>query len=182
MSQEQLPLFVSSSFLYHPGLQAEVNLEKTEALIVSDKTGYKTCNRSVLPGTILHALIYCFVILIIVFSFTFALSVQHKKVRTYCTGRKLQSGGSTYTCSMFYDIRKKMRSEVLTLTGKLTMKEKEWKYWYQNGQLARIEHYKLLINKDHSDLPDTTSPYCRAGEQHSHYTAFSGIIKKLSYN
>lgn len=120
--------------------------------------GFKTGNHSV-PATVpvvalIHVLNYSIIILIILFSATLDLSAQHKKVKTYYTNKKLQSKGSTYTYSMFYDIKKKMRSNVLTLTGKITKKEKEWRYWYQNGQLARIENYKLLIDKELYDLPD----------------------------
>ncbi len=80
------------------------------------------------------------------------LSAQHEKVKTYYTNRNLQSKGSTYTYSIYYDVKsipKKFRT-----FGQLTKKEKEWKYWYQKGQLARIEHYKLVINKDWNDLRD----------------------------
>jgi OmpA-OmpF porin, OOP family len=80
------------------------------------------------------------------------LSAQHEKVKTYYTNKNLQSKGSTYTYSIYYDV-KSMPKKFRTF-GQLTKKEKEWKYWYQNGQLARIEHYKLVINKDWNDLRD----------------------------
>jgi outer membrane protein OmpA-like peptidoglycan-associated protein len=122
--------------------------------ILGVKTGNQTIPATFPAVSLEHIILYSFIILIILFSAPFDLSAQHKKVETYYTNGKLQSKGSTYTYSMYYDIKKMIRSNILTKTGKVTKKENEWKYWYQNGQLARIEHYKLLIDKELNDLPD----------------------------
>ena len=38
--------------------------------------------------------------------------------------------------------------------GKIEKREKEWDYWYQNGQVERIENYKLVKDNDPGSLPD----------------------------
>ncbi len=76
---------------------------------------------------------------------------QREKIKTFYTNRQLRSKGSTFTYPTFYDdkrIPKKLRT-----FSEITKKVKEWKYWYQNGILSKIEHYKLIINKDPKDLP-----------------------------
>jgi antitoxin component YwqK of YwqJK toxin-antitoxin module len=38
--------------------------------------------------------------------------------------------------------------------GEIEKKGKEWKYWYQNGQISRIENYRFIKDKNPYDLPD----------------------------
>ena len=80
------------------------------------------------------------------------LSGQHKTVKTYYSNKNIKSSGSTYTYSLFYDdksVHKKYK-----FFGQVEKKEKEWKYWYQTGQIERTENYKLVKNKDPKSLPD----------------------------
>jgi OOP family OmpA-OmpF porin len=93
-----------------------------------------------------------FPILLIEFSLVpVNLSGQHKTVKTYYSSEKIKSKGSTYTYSIYsYNTVQKKH----LYYGKLEKKEKEWKYWYQNGQIERIENYKLVKNNDPESLPD----------------------------
>jgi OmpA-OmpF porin, OOP family len=77
---------------------------------------------------------------------------QHEKIKTYFKDGKLESKGSMYSYSVSYDDKKIHKK--FDFFGGIKKKEKEWKYWYQNGQLRVIEHYKLVIDKNFNDLPD----------------------------
>ncbi len=93
-----------------------------------------------------------FVVFIEFFLVPVNLSGQHKTVKTYYFNENIKSSGSTYTYSIFYDdksVHKKYK-----YFDQIEKKEKEWKYWYQNGQIERIEHYKVVKNKDPKSLPD----------------------------
>jgi outer membrane protein OmpA-like peptidoglycan-associated protein len=79
------------------------------------------------------------------------LSGQHKTEETHYTNGKIKSKGSTYTYPIYYD--KKVTGKKHQYFGELVKREKEWKYWFQNGQIERIENYKLIKNDDPIDLP-----------------------------
>lgn len=79
------------------------------------------------------------------------LSGQHKREKTYYSNEKIKSEGSTYTHPIYYD--NKVIGKKHQYFGELIKREKEWKYWFQNGQIERIENYKLIKNNDPSDLP-----------------------------
>jgi OOP family OmpA-OmpF porin len=85
---------------------------------------------------------------------SFNMNAQREKVRTYYKNGQLESKGNTYTYSMYYDVKKKIKSNVLTKTGKITKKAREWEYFYPNGQISRKENYKIVIDKNPYDLPD----------------------------
>lgn len=80
------------------------------------------------------------------------ISGQHKIEKTFYSNKNIKSKGSTYTYPIYYD--RKVFGGKRIYFGKLEKKEKEWKYWYQNGQIERIENYKLVKNNDPESLPD----------------------------
>ena len=82
----------------------------------------------------------------------FNLPGQHKTEETYYSNGKIKSKGSTYTYPIYYD--NKVTGKKHQYFGELVKREKEWKYWFQNGQIERIENYKLIKNNDPTDLPD----------------------------
>lgn len=90
------------------------------------------------------------------------LIAQREKIKTYYKNGQLESKGFVNTYSMFYDVKNKIRSNVLTNTGKITKKVKEWQYYYPNGQVSRIENYKLVIDKNPYDLQDGNWIYYNA--------------------
>lgn len=93
---------------------------------------------------------------LLIFSFLFLITIcshaQREMTKTYYKNGQLESKGSTYTYSIFYD--DKRIPEKYKTFGEIQKKDKKWKYWYENGQLRRIEHYKLIIDKNYNDLPD----------------------------
>jgi OmpA-OmpF porin, OOP family len=90
------------------------------------------------------------------------LIAQRELVKTYYNNGQLESKGFVYTYSMFYDVKNKISSNVLTHTGKIAKKVKKWEYYYPNGQVNRIENYKLAIDKNLYDLPDGNWIYYNA--------------------
>jgi outer membrane protein OmpA-like peptidoglycan-associated protein len=74
----------------------------------------------------------------------------------YKTG-ELKSKGFLYTYPVFYDV--KMANPKYQKSGDIEKKGKEWKYWYQNGQLSRIENYKLIKDRNPYDLPNGSWKY-----------------------
>src|SRR4030042_1798141 len=80
------------------------------------------------------------------------INAQRQKVKTYYDDGKLESKGLTYTYSIFSD--KKELPKDLRYWGDIQKKEGGWKYWHRNGELKRIENYKLVKNRKYSDLPD----------------------------
>jgi outer membrane protein OmpA-like peptidoglycan-associated protein len=95
---------------------------------------------------------FCYPVLLIGFLMVqLNLSGQHKTEKTYYSSEKLRSEGSTYTYPIYYD--NKVTGKKHQYFGELVKREKEWKYWFQNGQIERIENYKLIKNSDPTDLP-----------------------------
>jgi OmpA-OmpF porin, OOP family len=92
----------------------------------------------------------------------FNMNAQKEKVKTYYKNGQLESKGLVYTYSMYYDVKNKIKSSVLTKTGKITKKVKEWEYYYPNGQVSRKENYKIVIDKNPYDLPDGNWVYYNA--------------------
>ncbi|MBK7132880.1 MAG: OmpA family protein [Bacteroidales bacterium] len=82
-------------------------------------------------------------IFIIVFLIIFSdLDAQREKVKTFYDNGTLQSKGSVFSYSNFdWRIPKKY-----AYFKGLKKRDGEWKYWYQNGQLERIENYKATLN------------------------------------
>lgn len=79
------------------------------------------------------------------------LTGQHKVENTYYSNEIIRSRGSTYTYPIYYD--NKVTGKKHQYFGELVKKEKEWKYWFPNGQIERIENYKLIKNSNPVDLP-----------------------------
>jgi outer membrane protein OmpA-like peptidoglycan-associated protein len=95
---------------------------------------------------------FCYPILLIGFLMvSLNLAGQHKIEKTYYSNEVIKSKGSTYTYPIYYD--NKITGKKHQYFGELVKREKEWKYWFQNGQIERIENYKLIKNSDPSDLP-----------------------------
>lgn len=82
----------------------------------------------------------------------FNLSGQHKTEENHYSNGRIKSKGSTYTYPIYYD--NKVTGKKHQYFGELVKREKEWKYWYQNGQIEKIENYKLIRNNDPIDRPD----------------------------
>jgi OmpA-OmpF porin, OOP family len=97
--------------------------------------------------------------------------------RTYYKNGQLESKGLEYTYSMYYDVKKKIKSNVLTKTGKITKKVKEWEYYYPNGQVSRKESYKIVIDKNPYDLPDGNWIYYNEqGVKYREDTYLNGVL------
>ena len=76
---------------------------------------------------------------------------QRKMTRTYYKNGQLESKGFIYTYPIFYDVKMPPKMQKF---GDIEKKGKVWKYWYQNGELSRIENYKFIKDKHPYDLPD----------------------------
>lgn len=102
-------------------------------------------------------------------------SGQRKITKTYYKNGQLESKGSFYTYSIYDNIKslpKKFR-----YFGDIKKKGKEWKYWYQDGQLSRIENYKLIKDKNPYDLPDGKWTYFNEqGVKYREDTYLNGIL------
>jgi OOP family OmpA-OmpF porin len=115
----------------------------------------------------------------LIFSFLLTSSIctnaQRQKVRTYYEDGKLESKGYAYTYSIFSD--NKMLPKALRYYGDIQKKEKEWKYWHRNGELSRIENYKLVRDRKYSDLPDGKWTYFNeTGTKYREDTYENGIL------
>ena len=82
---------------------------------------------------------------------------QRKIIKTYYKDGRLESKGFLYTYSIYDNI--KSLPKKFQFFGEIKKKGKEWKYWYQNGQLSRIEYYKLIKDKNPYDLPNGNWKY-----------------------
>jgi OOP family OmpA-OmpF porin len=67
------------------------------------------------------------------------LIAQKEKVKTYFDNGQIKSEGTLYT---YYTTHEKIPKKFRDLYA-IKIKDKKWKYWYPNGQLKRIENYKL---------------------------------------
>jgi OOP family OmpA-OmpF porin len=82
---------------------------------------------------------------------------QREIIKTYYKNGRLESKGFIYTYSIYSNIRSLPKK--LRFFGELEKKGKVWKYWYQTGELKRIENYKLIKDKNPYDLPDGNWTY-----------------------
>ena len=82
---------------------------------------------------------------------------QWEMIKTYYKNGQLESKGFLYTYSIYNNI--KSLPKKLRFFGELEKKGKVWKYWYQTGELKRIENYKLIKDKNPYDLPNGNWTY-----------------------
>jgi OmpA-OmpF porin, OOP family len=101
-----------------------------------------------------------YLIVIILLFLCCDLTAQRLKVKTYYKNGMKESKGSVHSYSIFYDV--KSLSKKFSYYGEIKKKEKEWKYWYPNGQVSRIENYKFIRDKNPEDLPDGKWEYFNA--------------------
>jgi outer membrane protein OmpA-like peptidoglycan-associated protein len=91
---------------------------------------------------------------IILISYLLLLSAyataQKETIKNYFEDGRLKSKGQTYTYSIPYESKSIPKKYPF---GEVQKKIKKWEYWYQNGQLQRIEHYKLIKDRNFSSLP-----------------------------
>jgi OmpA-OmpF porin, OOP family len=85
---------------------------------------------------------------------------QRHKIRTYYKNGMPESEGIIHSYPVFYDIKKLPKK--FSESGIFEKKEKEWLYWYPNGQVRRVEHYKFIKDKNANDLPDGEWKYFNA--------------------
>ena len=94
--------------------------------------------------------------------------------KTYYKNGQLESKGFIYTYSIFYDVKMPPKMQKM---GEIEKKGKEWKYWYQNGQISRIENYKFIKDKNPYDLPDGKWAYFNEqGVKYREDTYLNGIL------
>jgi len=101
-------------------------------------------------------------------------SGQRKMTKTYYKNGQLESAGYIYKYPIFYDVKMPPKMQKFGDIGK---KGKVWKYWYQNGQLSRIENYKFIQDKNPYDLPDGKWTYFNEqGVKYREDTYLNGIL------
>jgi len=94
--------------------------------------------------------------------------------KKYYRNGQMESKGILYTYSIFYDVKMPPKMQKF---GEIEKKGKEWKYWYQNGQLSRIEKYKFIKDKNPYDLPHGKWTYFNeAGKKYREDTYQNGIL------
>lgn len=79
------------------------------------------------------------------------VTAQKETVKNYYKDGKLKSKGQTYTYPVFYEDKRIPKSMPF---ANIEKKTKKWEYWYQNGQLQRVEHYKLVKDRNFHNLPN----------------------------
>ena len=82
--------------------------------------------------------------------FSISASAQKNTIKTYYKDGKLKSKGQTCTYMVFYEDKKIPKKYPF---GEFEKKIKKWKYWYSNGQLQRIEHFKFIKDRNYHSLP-----------------------------
>jgi OmpA-OmpF porin, OOP family len=104
---------------------------------------------------------------------------QRKMTKTFYKNGQLESKGLTYTYSVFYDARNLAKK--FQIMGEIEKKGKEWKYWYQDGRLRRIENYKFIQDKNAYDLPDGKwTYYNEQGVKYREETYVDGVLKNYT--
>lgn len=78
------------------------------------------------------------------------ISGQKETITNYYENGKLKSKGQTFTYTIPYENKKVPKKYIF---AEIQKKIKKWEYWYQNGQLRRIENYKLVKDRHFSSLP-----------------------------
>jgi len=81
-------------------------------------------------------------ILLILLLCSINLIAQKEKVKTYFDNGQIKSEGTLYS---YYTTHEKIPKKFRDLYA-IKIKDKKWKYWYPDGQLKRIENYKLDAN------------------------------------
>jgi OmpA-OmpF porin, OOP family len=105
----------------------------------------------------------------------FESSGQREKIKTYYKNGQLESKGFRYTYPVYYDA--KMPDPDMQMSNRIAKKGKEWKYWYQNGQLRRIENYKFIKDKNPHDLPNGNWEYFNeTGVKYREDTYSDGVL------
>ena len=92
-----------------------------------------------------------FILICSLLSFCFSASAQKQTIKNYYKDGTLKSKGQTYTYPIFYVDKRIPKSMPFANFDK---KIKKWEYWYQNGQLERVEQYKLVKDRDFHNLPN----------------------------
>ena len=87
----------------------------------------------------------CYLLLLSVFA-----AAQKETIKNYYEDGRLKSKGQTYKYSIPYENKSIPKKYPF---GEVQKKIKIWEYWYLNGQLQRIEHYKLIKDRNFSSLP-----------------------------
>ena len=114
-------------------------------------------------------------LLILFLLICFESSGQREKIKTYYKNGQLESEGLRYSYPTYYDV--KMPNPDMQKSGGITKKEKEWKYWYQNGQLRRVENYKFIKDKNPRDLPNGNWEYFNeTGVKYREDTYSDGVL------
>lgn len=104
----------------------------------------------------------------------FESSGQRKMTKTYYKNGKLESAGFVYKYPIFYDVKMPPKMQKF---GDIEKKGKVWKYWYQNGQLSRIENYKFIKDKNPYDLPNGKWTYFNErGKKYREDSYLNGIL------
>jgi outer membrane protein OmpA-like peptidoglycan-associated protein len=101
-------------------------------------------------------------------------SGQRKMTKTYYKNGQLESAGFLYKYPIFYDVKMPPKMQK---SGDIEKRGKVWKYWYQNGQLSRIEKYKFIQDKNPYDLPNGNWTYFNEqGVKYREDTYLNGIL------
>lgn len=101
-------------------------------------------------------------------------SGQRKRAKTYYKNGQLESAGFLYKYPIFYNVKMPPKMQKF---GDIEKKGKVWKYWYQNGQLSRIENYKFIQDKNPYDLPDGKWTYFNEqGKKYREDTYLNGTL------
>lgn len=105
-------------------------------------------------------------------------TAQRKSIKNYYDDGKLKSKGQTYTYPIFYEDKRIPKSMPFANFEK---KIKKWEYWYQNGHLQRVEHYKLVKDRSFHDLPNGKWTYfTEVGTEYKEEIYNNGILIKTT--
>ena len=78
------------------------------------------------------------------------VSGQKETITNYYENGKIKSIGQTYTYTVPYENKSIPKKYSF---GEIQKKIKKWEYWNQDGQLQRVEHYKLVKDRNFNSLP-----------------------------
>jgi len=78
------------------------------------------------------------------------VSGQKETITNYYENGKIKSSGQTYTYTIPYENKSIPKKYPF---GEIQKKIKKWDYWNQDGQLQRVEHYKLVKDRNFNSLP-----------------------------
>jgi OmpA-OmpF porin, OOP family len=145
-------------------------------LLTSRQKKIKCFFTEAIPAAALHATLFKICLVLCALLLTFHDScAQRTMIKTHYKNGQLESQGLMYSYSIYYDSKKVPKK--YQFFARLEKKDKAWKYWYPNGQLRRIEHYKLIKNKDPKNLPDGTWTYFNEqGIKYREETYLDGVL------